>query len=85
LGREGKDFMARKRKALRKIDYKSPEYWNRLLASEGLSMERGTSRRVTYVGGTQTLDAISGHQIMGTNPGQSRAKDVTYNDPEDGN
>lgn len=71
--------MARKRKALRPIDYQSKEYWNRLLAEEGLSMEAGTSRRLTYVGDSQVLDKIAGGEEMGTND-SSRAKDVTYRD-----
>lgn len=71
--------MARKRKALRPVDYQSKEYWNRLLAEEGLSMEAGTSRRLTYVGDSQVLDKIAGGEEMGTND-SSRAKDVTYRD-----
>lgn len=48
--------MARKRKALQKVDYQSKEYWNRLLAEEGLSMERGKHpRRLVYVGDEQEL------------------------------
>jgi len=51
--------MARKRKALKGLDYNSPEYWNRLLVEEGLSMSRGLNPdRVAYVGDTQMLDKI---------------------------
>jgi len=51
--------MARKRKALKGLDYNSSEYWNRLLAEEGLSMSRGLNPdRVAYVGDTQMLDKI---------------------------
>lgn len=69
--------MARKRKALKKIDYTSPEYWNRLLTADGFSMDAGTSRRLTYVGDSKTLEDIAGNEEMGTNDG-SRAKSVTY-------
>lgn len=71
--------MARKRKELQGLDYSSPEYWNRLLAQEGLSMEAGTSRRITYVGDSITLERIAGGEDTGTND-PSRAKDVTYQD-----
>ncbi len=69
--------MARKREKLRDLDYQTPEYWDRLLREEGLSMEAGTSRRITYVGDSNTLEAIAGGEEMGTND-DSRAKDVTY-------
>lgn len=69
--------MARKRKDLSDLDYQSQEYWNRLLAQEGLSMEAGTSRRLTYVGDSMTLESIAGDEEMGTND-SSRAKAVTY-------
>ena len=54
--------MSGKRK--RKKD--SQEYWNRRLAREGLSMERGRSKRLSYVGGTAILDALNGAQQAGT-------------------
>ncbi len=53
--------MPRKRKGLRKLDYQSQEYWDRLLRQDGLSMEAGTTRRITYVGGTQVLEFIEGN------------------------
>lgn len=71
--------MARKRKQLQSLDYESSEYWNRLLAQDGLSMEAGTSRRLTYVGDSNVLERISGGEDMGTND-SSRAKEVTYRD-----
>lgn len=58
--------MARKRKNLKKLDYQSAEYWERLLVDEGLSMERGRSKRVSYVGGTAILDSLNGAQQAGT-------------------
>ena len=71
--------MARKRTGLRDLNYQSPEYWERLLREEGLSMERGTSRRLTYVGGTKTLESIESAIVTGTDDGL-RAKEVTYRD-----
>jgi hypothetical protein len=51
--------MARKRKALKDLDYGSREYWNKLLAEEGLSMSRGLNPdRLSYVGDSQQLDKI---------------------------
>ena len=79
--------MARKRENLKELDYQSQEYWNRLLAEDGLSMEAGTSRRITYVGDSNTLERIAGGEETGTNDA-SQAKDVTYqkefpsNEPE---
>lgn len=52
--------MARKRKALKKINYESPEYWNRLLAEDELSMEQGNSPRLIYVGSSQELESLEG-------------------------
>jgi hypothetical protein len=54
--------MARKREKLKKLDYHSKEYWSKLLTQEGLSMERGTSRRLTYVGGSSVAESIDGEQ-----------------------
>jgi hypothetical protein len=69
--------MARKRKKLKGLDYQSAEYWNRLLIEEGLSMEAGTSRRITYVGDSNVLDRIAGEANTGSRD-SSFAKDVTY-------
>ena len=41
-------------------------YWEALLNKRGFSMERGRSKRVSYVGGVQALDFIMGTSIMGT-------------------
>lgn len=40
--------MARKRKKLRHLNYQSREYWNRLLAQEGLTMYEGLDKRLIY-------------------------------------
>lgn len=69
--------MARKRERLKELDYQSPRYWDKLLCEEGLSMERGTSRRVTYVGDSSTLEMIAGAEEMGTRD-TTKDKDVTY-------
>jgi hypothetical protein len=51
--------VARKRKALKDLDYNSKEYWNRLLVQEGLSMSQGLNPdKVAYVGDSQQLDKI---------------------------
>lgn len=48
--------MARKRAKLKKWDYNSREYWNRLLAMEGLSLSAGLNRHLVYVGDSGKLD-----------------------------
>lgn len=58
--------MARKRTKLKRLDYQSPEYWERLLRSEGLSMKAGTTRRIVYVGDATVLDSIAGARQAGT-------------------
>jgi hypothetical protein len=51
--------MARKRKKLKDLDYKSSGYWNKLLAEEGLSLSAGLgSGKLSYVGDTHTIDRI---------------------------
>lgn len=69
--------MARKRKALKDLNYQTQSYWERLLRADGLSMEAGTSRRVTYVGDSNTLEMIAGAEEMGTRDG-SKDKEWTY-------
>ena len=69
--------MARKRKNLQGLNYESPEYWNRLLVEEGLSMSRGLNLdRVVYVGDTQMLDKIQEEQSQnetGRTPAKERS------------
>ncbi len=55
----------------------TPEYWGKRLRKAGLSMERGRSKRVSYVGGTAILDALHGAQVMGTRP-KNGDLDITY-------
>jgi hypothetical protein len=55
--------MARKRKKLKDLDYKSKDYWNKLLAEEGLSLSAGLgSGKLSYVGDTRTMDRIQEDQ-----------------------
>lgn len=68
--------MARKRKNLKDLSYTSPEYWDKLLIQEGLSVESGRSKRVIYVGGSQILDDLAGQEAMGT---RDRSKDPKKN------
>lgn len=44
----------------RKSKKETPEYWRKLLTRHGLSMERGRSHRLTYVGDGTTLESIDG-------------------------
>lgn len=52
--------MARKRKGLGHLDYESQEYWNRLLSREGLSLDRGKSSKLLYIGGASEVERLSG-------------------------
>jgi hypothetical protein len=55
--------MARKREKLKGLDYSSREYWNRLLAEEGMSMSAGLNlHRLVYTGDSQSLDKIQEEQ-----------------------
>jgi len=64
--------MARKRKNLQTFDYQSPEYWNRLLVEEGLSLDKGRSNKLLYIGGPNEVEALEG--FLRTDTGQTRAK-----------
>jgi hypothetical protein len=61
---------------VKKADRNSPEWWEQRLAKEGLSMEAGTSRRLTFVGGTQSLEKMSDSQQAGTL--EHGGKEVTH-------
>jgi hypothetical protein len=51
--------LARKRKKLKDLEYGSKEYWNRLLAEDGLSMSAGLNlNKLVYVGDSQALNKI---------------------------
>lgn len=65
--------MARKRKKLKDLDYESPEYWNRLLAEEGLTMEQGNNPKLVYVGSSDDLSVVEEYQ-SGDRTGRVRPK-----------
>lgn len=50
--------MARKRRELKDLDYKSQEYWNKLLAEDGMSMKQGINPKLVYVGGNYDLTVV---------------------------
>jgi hypothetical protein len=55
--------VARKRSGLKGLDYESAEYWNLLLAQDGLSMSAGLDlHRVVYAGDSRNLDKIQEEQ-----------------------
>ena len=54
--------MARKRRKLAGLEYDSPEYWNRLLAMDGLSLSAGLDRHIVYVGTSGNLDKTQEEQ-----------------------
>ncbi|PWT75563.1 MAG: hypothetical protein C5B59_08775 [Bacteroidetes bacterium] len=51
--------MARKRKNLEHLDYNSKEYWEKLLMEEHLSMKRGTTSKLSYVGSSTELEIVA--------------------------
>jgi hypothetical protein len=61
--------------------YRLQEYWELLLKREGLSMERGRSKRTSYVGGSKILEELHGAQTMGTRP-RGGDLDISYPDSE---
>lgn len=75
--------MARKRQNLKNLDYHSQAYWEKVLQEDGLSMERGTSRRLTYVGGATVLEGIEAEIVGGGRIGD-KGKDVTYQNSDSG-
>ena len=52
--------MARKRKKLEDLDYQTREYWNRLLAQDGLTMSQGLHPKLSYQGTAHDLEYIAG-------------------------
>ena len=57
--------MARKRKRLKHLEYDSPEYWNRLLAEEGLTLDRALQpNKLIYVGGATDVESLEGARRM---------------------
>jgi hypothetical protein len=50
----------RKRKKLKGLKPESSEYWNEILAREGLTMWNGLSPKLSYVGGGSQTDVIKG-------------------------
>ncbi|MGA2886386.1 MAG: hypothetical protein ABSE80_14790 [Halobacteriota archaeon] len=55
--------MARKRQKLKNIPYHSREYWNRLLAQDGLSMSAGLDLdHLVSTGDSQKLDKVQEEQ-----------------------
>jgi len=53
--------MARKREKLKHLNYESQEYWNRLLAQEGLSLDQGLHPNLIYVD-NKTLEILQQDQ-----------------------
>jgi hypothetical protein len=51
--------MARKRQKLRHLDYRSQEYWNRLLAQDKLSLSQGENPKLVYSADLEKLEEIT--------------------------
>jgi len=74
--------MARKRKKLQELDYGSQEYWNRLLSQDGLSVNRGKSEKLLYVGGTTEVDRLRGSVETSTGRAAPHTGDGSGDDRE---
>jgi hypothetical protein len=57
--------MARKRKKLKTLEYNSREYWNRLLAEDGLSLDQGRDPRLLYGGSGTEIETLAGTAHVG--------------------
>ena len=66
--------MARKRKKLKGLDPESAEYWNAILAKDGLTLWEGSSPKLGYVEGTAQLEQIDGHRQIERLVGGKRVK-----------
>lgn len=71
--------MARKRKNLSHLDYNSTEYWNRLLVEEKLSIDRGKSKKLLYIGGATDVEMLE--LVRRTDTGLTPPKQTGW--PED--
>ena len=67
--------MARKRKP--RLDPKAKDYWNKLLTRQGLSMERGRSARLTYVGDSSSIELIDAHE-QAADKGKVKPKPIDF-------
>jgi hypothetical protein len=50
--------MARKRNAFKHLDYQSVEYWNRLLAADGLALDVGRHPNLILIGTSAELEIV---------------------------
>lgn len=50
--------MARKRRKLRHLNYQTREYWNKLLAQDGMSMSQGLHPKLVYSGDLGKLEEV---------------------------
>lgn len=60
ISKEREVVVARKRKNLRDLDYETKEYWDALLREEGLSMDRGRHKKLSYVGAGSSVEYLHG-------------------------
>jgi hypothetical protein len=67
--------MARKRKP--RLNPKSKDYWNKLLTRMGLSMERGRSARLKYVGDSSAIEGVDAHE-QSADKGKVKSKPIDF-------
>jgi hypothetical protein len=70
--------MPRKSKKINRVNPNSQEYWNAILAKEGLTLWEGSSPKMSYVEGTAQLERIEGHRQIEKLVGGRRVKPLGH-------
>jgi hypothetical protein len=68
----------RKRKKLKGLDPEGKEYWNEMLAREGLTMWEGLNPKLSYVGGSNQVEIVDGMLQSNLALGGKRVKPTGY-------
>jgi hypothetical protein len=74
----------KKVKDLRSLDPKSSEYWNKMLAKEGLTMLQGLNPKLSYVGSNTQVEDIKSQRDVNAMIGGKRVKPKGYGPDKEG-
>lgn len=55
-----------RKKGIRNKKTDTPEYWNKVLAAAGLSIDAGRSKRISYVGDASDIEMVEGFRRTDT-------------------
>ena len=75
--------MYRKRKKLKGLNPESSEYWNELLAREGLTMWDGLNPKLSYIGSGEQVESVKGMRDSQKLIGGKRVKPTGYGPDSD--